>query len=345
MDQTTSYASNVFKSFAYTTLFCFVIAFVTQTIWQSPYSEHLAISLGYGYSSVISSLVISWFWPQLASHIVTAFSLLGAMIFGTFNAYWWLNNYERFSDFSQLKPVAILGFIFSVTCFFYFYTHEQKLRAQKELETAKRIQTEQEKELVLSQLRQLQSQIEPHFLFNTLANVSALISHDPRAAQQMLEKLTDLLRGTLQNSRTTHSTLAAELDLVDAYLAIQKIRLADRLHYQINNSIEQAIPLAPLLLQPLVENAIGHGIEPKIDGGEITIDVSQNEQSIIIAVNDSGVGLTEGVSGSGIGLSNTRSRIKTLYGPDASLTIKQSALGGVEAAIQLPLERVNQQQG
>ncbi|WCP69850.1 histidine kinase [Vibrio tubiashii] len=342
MTESTNYAANAFKSFAYTTIFCAVIAFVTQSIWPSAYLEHLAISLGYGYSSVVSSLVISRLWPQLSNQVVTGLSIVGAMVFGTLNAYWWLNSYEKFSDISQLKPVAILGFIFSATCFFYFYTHEQKLLAQKELETARRIQSEQEKALVKSQLRQLQSQIEPHFLFNTLANVNALISHDPKAAQHMLGKLTDLLRGTLQNSRKETSTLKAELELVDAYLAIQKIRLDERLNYQITSSINEEVLFAPLLLQPLVENAIQHGIEPKVDGGEISIEISQKEQFMVIEVEDSGVGFANAPnsSGNGIGLENTKERIAALYDNQASLKIKQSASGGVLAVIQIPFNQL-----
>lgn len=334
--------SDVVKSFAYTAIFCAVIALVTQTIWPSAYIEHLLISFGYGFSSVIGSIAISHVKPDLSARAVNLFSLVVAMVFGTSNAYWWLHTYESFNNISQLKPVAVLGFIFTVTCFFYFYTYEQKLVAQRELEKAKRIQSEHEKTLVLSQLRQLQSQIEPHFLFNTLANVNALISHDPKTAQHMLDKLTELLRGTLVNSRECHSTIEAELNLIDAYLAIQKIRLGDRLEYQIDNQLEQSLPIAPLLLQPLVENAIKHGIEPKIDGGEITIKVSEKEQLICIEVNDSGVGLTQASTGSGhgIGLQNTRERINTLYGESAELTVKQASLGGVQSAICIPLEKL-----
>ncbi|KJY82762.1 ATPase [Vibrio galatheae] len=334
-----TYSRNVLKSFAYTTIFCAVIAFVTQSIWPSAYLEHLTISLGYGYSSVVTSLIVSSLWPRLSNNIITVLSITGAMLFGTLNAYWWLSRYDKFAEISELKPIVVLGFIFSTTCFFYFYSHEQKLMAQKELEKAKRIQSEQEKALVLSQLSQLQSQIEPHFLFNTLANVSALISHDPKAAQHMLEKLTELLRGTLQNSRQAVSSLKAELELVDAYLAIQKIRLGDRLSYEITNMMSEDVPFAPLLLQPIVENAIQHGIEPKVDGGEVSICISQQDANMMIEVTDSGVGFSSASSsnGNGIGLENTRARIKALYGDTANLTIKQSSTGGVLAVIQLPL--------
>lgn len=331
------------KSFAYTGVFCAVIALVTQTIWPSAYIEHLIISLGYGFSSVIGAIAISRLKPELPTRAINLFSLVFAMIFGTANAYFWLRSYDKFSSLAQMKPIVVLGFIFTVTCFFYFYTYEQKLVAQKELEKSKRIQSEQEKALLISQLRQLQSQIEPHFLFNTLANVNALISHNPTMAQAMLEKLTELLRGTLVNSRSSNSTIDSELSLIDAYLAIQKIRLGERLTYRIDNTLNSSFDLAPLLLQPLVENAVQHGIEPKVDGGEIVVKVSQNEQVISIDIGDSGVGLSETSpnSGHGIGLQNTRDRVNALYGSDASLQIKQSSLGGVLASIHIPIDKLH----
>lgn len=331
------------KSLAYTTLFCMVIAYVTQTIWPSPYLEHLVISLGYGFSSVACSLIISRCKPDMPTRLVNLISVAGAMVIGSVNAYLWLSRYDKFANLDEMRPVVVLGFIFTTTCFFYFYSYEQKLIAQKELETAKRIQSEQEKALLVSQLRQLQSQIEPHFLFNTLANVNALISQDPQAAQRMLEKLTELLRGTLNNSRQTESTLQAELDLVDAYLAIQQIRLGDRLRYQIDNSIERSVKLAPLLLQPLVENAVLHGVEPKGDGAEVTIRVEQQQDQLFVEVNDTGVGLnsSESEKGNGVGLSNVRQRLEALYEGRAKLSIQQNSSGGVCACLAIPLQQIN----
>lgn len=334
---------DVTKSLAYTSLFCAVIAFVTQSIWPSPYLEHLVISLGFGLSAVLCSVLISWWKPEIPVRMVNLFSLTGAMVFGTFNAYFWLSRYDKFADLNEMRPVVVLGFIFTTTCFFYFYSYEQKLIAQKELEKAKRIQSEQEKALLLSQLRQLQSQIEPHFLFNTLANVNALISDDPKAAQRMLEKLTDLLRGTLDNSRQTMSTLQAELDLLDAYLAIQKIRLGERLNYRIDNRVAPSLAFAPLLLQPLVENAVLHGIEPLSQGGEVTIKIGEQDNQVVIAVIDSGAGLDQqaSVRGTGLGLSNVRQRLEALYGSQAALSIRQRATGGVKVSVSIPLDKLH----
>lgn len=131
-------------------------------------------------------------------------------------------HYPGFDEFSAYKPIIFLGFIFSAVCFLYFYSHEQKILAQGALEAARRRQSEQEKALLLSQLKQLQSQMEPHFLFNTLANINALIAVEPYKAQLMLEKLTELLRGTMRLRRTNTGDLREEMQLIDAYLGIQK---------------------------------------------------------------------------------------------------------------------------
>ncbi|WP_225874879.1 sensor histidine kinase [Vibrio atypicus] len=331
--------TKVIRSFVVTTLFCVVIAFVTQSIWPSEFAEHLLISVGYGYSAVITSHLIAWLAPQVSSYLLTGASLAGAMLFGTMNAHFLLNKYDDFASLEQLKPVIILGFIFSCTCFVFFYAHEQKLIAQKEAEIAKRKQSEHEKAMIQSQLRQLQSQIEPHFLFNTLANVSVLIEQDPAQARLMLEKLTDLLRGTLKSSRQEQSTLQSELDLVDAYLAIQKVRLGQRLDYKIDNSLLSDINLPPLVLQPLVENAIQHGIEPKAEGGCVEIVTQEAGDSLVIEVTDSGVGIhgSSNHAGHGVGLENTQQRLKALFGDEASLALLEVATGGVKAKVSIPL--------
>ncbi|WP_210444669.1 sensor histidine kinase, partial [Vibrio crassostreae] len=253
--------------------------------------------------------------------------------------HYWLNGFFG-ANISDLKSVVLLGVIFCSVCYYYFYTREQQLRADNELEVAKRRQADQEKVVVLSQLKQLQSQIEPHFLFNTLATINVLIESDSVKAKLMLEKLTDLLRVTLKNSRTEQSTIAQEVDLLDAYLNIQKIRLGDRLVYSIEtNDISDQQVIPPFLIQPLVENALTHGIEPKASGGEVNIRIAQQTDQIKIEVSDSGAGLkTPSIAaGHGVGLSNIRQRIDTLYGDKASLTITEQAEGGVVSTILLPL--------
>ncbi|MEZ8943123.1 MULTISPECIES: sensor histidine kinase [unclassified Vibrio] len=339
MDTSSNSRFSWIKSFAFTTLFCVLIAITTNTIWGGGFTLNLAISFGFGYSAVGSSFVLVELFKRKSKAFDVGVSMVIAMTLGTLNAHYWLNGFFG-SNLSDLKSVILLGVIFCSVCYYYFYTREQQLRADNELEVAKRRQADQEKVVVLSQLKQLQSQIEPHFLFNTLATINVLIESDSAKAKLMLEKLTDLLRVTLKNSRTEQSTIAQEVDLLDAYLNIQKIRLGERLTFSIEiHEISDLQVIPPFLIQPLVENALTHGIEPKAAGGQVNIRITQQAQQLKIEVADNGAGLKtpSANTGHGVGLSNIRQRIETLYGDKASLTITEHAEGGVVSTILLPL--------
>ncbi|WP_412499077.1 sensor histidine kinase [Vibrio furnissii] len=345
MTDTTLWLKRHGKSLTFTALFCFVIALGTQAIWPSPLRGHLIISFGYGVSAYLCALVLGAVFPSLSTRHVNLLALAGAMVLGTTNAYIWLNQYPGFDTLAALKPVMMLGLMFTALCFFYFYAHEQKLVAENALEVAKRRQSEQEKALLLSQLKQLQSQIEPHFLFNTLANVNALITSEPHKAQRMLEKLTDLLRSSMRH-REGVSTLKDELELIDAYLGIQSIRLGNRLRYSLPNEPQwHALCLPPMLLQPLVENAIEHGIEPKAEGGEVNVTIERLQDAIVLTVSDNGAGLGEIPKGNGIALDNVRQRLQGLFGRDAKFTLTQNAKGGVTAAIRIAEHAMTHLQG
>ncbi|MFA0334551.1 sensor histidine kinase [Vibrio sp. 10N.222.54.B2] len=339
MDTSSNSRFSWIKSFAFTTLFCVLIAITTNTIWGGGFTLNLAISFGFGYSAVGSSFVLVELFKRKSKAFDVGVSMVIVMTLGTLNAHYWLNGFFG-SNLSDLKSVILLGVIFCSVCYYYFYTREQQLRADNELEVAKRRQSDQEKVVVLSQLKQLQSQIEPHFLFNTLATINVLIESDSAKAKLMLEKLTDLLRVTLKNSRTEQSTIAQEVDLLDAYLNIQKIRLGERLTFSIEtHEISDLQVIPPFLIQPLVENALTHGIEPKAAGGQVNIRITQQAQQLKIEVADNGAGLKtpSANTGHGVGLSNIRQRIETLYGDKASLTITEHAEGGVVSTILLPL--------
>ncbi|ENM5790343.1 sensor histidine kinase [Vibrio mimicus] len=338
-------STQTLKSFGFTTLFCFVIALTTLTIWGGSFSEHIAISFGYGYSAFLSACWIERCWPKLSSRLVNVLALSCAVVIGTFCAYLWLHKYPEFNDFSAYKPIIILGFIFSAVCFLYFYAHEQKLIAQGALEAARRRQSEQEKALLLSQLKQLQSQIEPHFLFNTLANINALISVEPYKAQLMLEKLTELMRGAMRVKRTNTGDLREEMQLVDAYLGIQKIRLGERLEYTLPELADWGnLGMPPMLIQPLVENAVLHGIEPKAEGGAIHIRIEVTEGWFELAVEDNGMGFSDTPKGNGIALQNVRERLSGLFGDEGLLTVAQNYFGGVTATIRIRLSHLQELQ-
>lgn len=230
---------------------------------------------------------------------------------------------------------VVLLFALSASAFVVVFAHAAASRL--ELETEKRQRAEGARSQVVAELALLQAQIEPHFLFNTLAHVHSAIDHDPALGKQILDLLIRYLRGTLSRSRNSHYTLAEERDLVEALLGIAVMRLGSRLrtHLTIADDLATAA-LPPLLLQPLVENAIEHGIEPSLDGGTIWIEGARVEDCLVLRVTDTGVGMA-GARAEGTGLSNVRARLAALYGGRGRLTLHAHPARGTIAELRLPL--------
>lgn len=191
-----------------------------------------------------------------------------------------------------------------------------------------------------AQLRLLQAQIEPHFLFNTLANVQSLMDADAPLARRMLEAFSDYLRAGLAQMRAADSTLGAELAMAQSYLELMQIRMQDRLAFTIDaDESARAARVPALLLQPLVENAIHHGLEPTLDGGSVRVHACLHAGRLEVHVDDDGMGLDTPRRalrpGSGMALANLRARLQTRYGDAASLTLAGLA-SGTRATLALP---------
>jgi signal transduction histidine kinase len=202
-------------------------------------------------------------------------------------------------------------------------------------------QIQAENQATEAQLRLLQAQIEPHFLFNTLANVVSLMDADMPRAKAMLESFVDYLRASLTGFRHGAHTLGDEIDLVVAYMRIVKTRMEDRLQYVVDvPTALRAYALPPLTLQPLVENAIVHGLEPQIAGGTIRIAATLEQGSLVLTVEDDGTGIGSGTTaaraGSGTALANIRARLGQLYGAAAALRLDAVTPHGVRARLALP---------
>jgi sensor histidine kinase YesM len=195
-----------------------------------------------------------------------------------------------------------------------------------------------ERTLLEARLAALQGQIEPHFLFNTLANVQYLLRRDVTGADSMLSHLITYLRATLPELRQKEAALGQELARVRAYLDIMTIRMGDRLAYRIEClPTLEALPIPPLSLATLVENALKHGLEAKPGGGSIVIRAERIGDTLQVAVEDDGVGFNEASTGGGIGLRNLRERLSTQFGDCASLTLAARDSGGVAACLMLPI--------
>jgi len=194
-----------------------------------------------------------------------------------------------------------------------------------------------------SRLRLLEAQLEPHMFFNTLANLHVLIGIDPPRAQAMLDQLIAFLRATLSGSRATEHPLGAEFSRTRDYLALMQVRMEDRLrtHFDLPETLAD-VPVPPLLLQPLVENAIKHGLEPSVTGGRIEVRAVREGDSLTLTVRDTGVGLGQLVTrGTSFGLQHVRERLATVYGGAASLSLDaaQDGDGGTLAIIRMPLKQ------
>ncbi len=240
------------------------------------------------------------------------------------------------SDPAGLRKVLIVPVTIGilVTAFFLYFSHTQGVK--EELERQRRRAAEALQAETQARLALLQAQIEPHFLFNTLANIHSLIKEDPEAASVVLEQLNTYLRTSLRRTREPTSTVGEELELVEALLGIAAMRLGKRLEYTIVAGPEvRAAPLPPLLLQPLVENAVRHGIEPAVNGGRISVEVKRRNGDLEMVVTDTGVGLEVNAPG-GVGLANIRARLESLYGVAGKLEFYANTPSGLIAKLIIP---------
>jgi signal transduction histidine kinase len=188
----------------------------------------------------------------------------------------------------------------------------------------------------------LQAQVEPHFLFNTLASVRALVRQEPAQAEATLDALVDYLRATIPKLRdedsALHSTLGQQLDLCASYLELMRLRTSGRLSYAIDaDAALRALPFPPMLLISLVENAIKHGIEPKRGPGKVTIMAARDEDMLTVRVIDDGIGLQPGIGG-GLGLANVRAQLDTRYGARAGFQLIGEPARGARAELRIPLD-------
>lgn len=238
---------------------------------------------------------------------------------------------------SYVRQSVIIGLFFGVIGSITYFLSERIHILDAEVKQRRLDEVEREKREVEAHLRLLQAQIEPHFLFNTLANVSSLIEVDAAQARRLLDHLNDWLRVALARTRSESSTLGDELSLLENYLQIMQMRFGTRLRWKIDAADQvRSIQFPPMLLQPLVENAIRHGIEPKLGGGQLTISASTKHGLLLLSVDDDGVGFNEKTRGGGAGLENVRARLMALYGESASLLVQTNEMSGVSSILELP---------
>lgn len=216
-------------------------------------------------------------------------------------------------------------------------------QARMHEQEAHRLQLESvelQRHLAEARLQSLRSQLQPHFLFNALNTMSALTETDPKTARRLMEQLGQLLRMSLRHASTPLVTMAEELTFLDDYLAIETVRFEGRISVSVRAEDDTLDALVPsFLLQPLVENAIRHGVGPRLSGGRITVAVWREGARLLLRVSDDGLGLPEDWRARrdvGVGLRNTAARLEQLYARDHLFRVGPDASGGVEVKIDLP---------
>jgi hypothetical protein len=288
-------------------------------------------------------------WRALA--LVVAGCAIGHVL-GTFigDAYSGKSSWEIFQDRPRmLVNFFLLSIVSGAVVSFFFYATGKAHYLHAELEASQRQASE-------AQLKLLQSQLDPHMLFNTLANLRALIATDPPRATHMLDRLNDYLRSTLSASRATEHPLRAEFERLRDYLELMQIRMGPRLAYTLDlpNALA-SVHVPPLILQSLVENSIVHGLEPQVAGGSITVSAQQEGDTLVLQVADTGAGFNSTHTPEGFGIQQVRERLATRYSNQATLNfvaayaIKQGAAGqkgiqnapasGTTALLRIPLTR------
>ncbi len=254
------------------------------------------------------------------------------------------HNPPGLADYPTLPRLSMVALTFLVLCGgTLLAVHREGLRRAEQERHAARLRAETvERQALQAQLRLLQAQIEPHMLFNTLANLQGLIALDPERANTMLDQLIQYLRATLGATRSESTTLGEEFAAMEAYLGLMGVRMGERLAYRLELPPNlRGLRLPPMLLQPLVENAIVHGLEPKIEGGAIRISARAHDGLLTIEVADTGLGLGQARTsrpGGGVGVSTTRERLRVLYGELASVVLHPAQPHGALVRLTLPLE-------
>jgi sensor histidine kinase YesM len=324
------------------TVICAAAAGAVVWVLLNTYMDLLVTALCLGYTSMLLFTVASNLrqtrLPREAMQMlaIVAGSILGTIIAGFVKG-------RSFSTMftERLSGVALsmgLGIGFGCVVFAAILLRERHARDQARILRAESERHQFEKSMLEAKLAVMQAQVEPHFLFNTLANVQHLVDTDPPAASRMLESLIQYLRAALPQMREATTNLGREVDMARAFLEIHRVRMGTRLEFAID--VPDALkcrPFPPMMLISLVENAIKHGVDPCCECGTITIHAAESAGSLKVSVTDTGEGILP-KKGGGVGLTNIRERLKALYGASAKLVLEENAPHGVVASIEVPAE-------
>ena len=322
------------------TVICMVATAISVGFFINTYLDLLVTALCVGYTSmVLFTMAGNVRQARLPPEAMQVMAVIVGSVLGTILA-GFVKGRDLSNMFSErLVGVAIsmgLGIGFGCVVVAGAILRAKHARDQARIAKAEAERNQLEKNILEARLQLMQAPVEPHFLFNTLANVQHLVETDAPAASRMLDSLIQYLRAALPQMREGATTLGREIDMARAFLDIHRIRMGARLDYRIEvpESLRSR-PFPPMMLISLVENAVKHGVDPCCECGTITIRAADEEGRIKVSVADTGEGVKP-KKGGGVGLTNIRERLKALYGSRAALVLEENAPRGVVASIEVP---------
>jgi signal transduction histidine kinase len=310
-------------------------------LFLNTYRDLLVSALCVGYTSMVFFTIAGNIrQSRVPREAIQVLAIIAGSVLGTILAGLVKGRDVRQMFGERLAGVSItmgLGIGFGCVVVAMFILREKHARDQARLHRAEAERHQLEKNVLEARLQLMQAQVEPHFLFNTLANVQHLVETDPGEASRVLESLIHYLRAALPQMRESTTNLGRELDMARAFLEINRVRMGSRLDFAID--VPDALKgreFPPMMLISLVENAVKHGVDPCYECGSITIRAQEGDGKLRVSVEDTGEGIKP-KKGGGVGLANIRERLKALYGGSARLVIEERAPRGVVASIEVPV--------
>lgn len=335
----------------FTVLFALAIGLVLGIGWKSGLSSVLIRTVGLGLTAMVVFGVFEQ-WPRrlprwLARWVLQVLAIFVTMPIATALIYVWSTEPgappfymepDRMGGFSLLCG---LGVLLTPWVALGALVRQKEALAQHQALQFELARSELERQALDARLNLLQAQVAPHFLFNTLANVQALVDAGSPQASAVLRSLVAYLRAAVPRLNDSATTLDSELELVRAYLELMHMRMPDRLQFALEvDASARALRCPPMTLLTLVENAVRHGIDPSEEGGRIDIRVERRGERCLVRVSDTGVGLRTTSSGLGTGLSALRERLQLVFGTAAQLRVFEQQPHGVVAELELPARQV-----
>lgn len=342
---------------AWTALALFYVltsAFTSVLEGESPsWRRSLVWSLTNGYLWMAITPVVNWvssrfgqtrrrFW---SAHFVSSIIISLLQVSVVLAVYWWLCGPPQVRADMSIAEYIRTQFAYNARLSWFTYwvllAIVRSIEFQRGLREERLRSSRLETQLAQSHLQTLRMQLQPHFLFNTLNAISALTLADPMKARLMVSRLSDFFRLTLEERHAQTVPLVSELELLKCYLGIQEVRFEDRLTTELSAAADTLYAAVPsMILQPIVENALQHGLLAKVDRGTLQIASRRLGDVLVLTVEDDGIGLPAGGPREGVGLSNTRARLGVLFGGEGTMRLERRASGGTRVELTFPFTEV-----